>query len=268
MRPPPEDAARAAADGGPRDGGPWLHPRLRDTLALASALLLWELAARLWPSPALPTPSAVAQAAVRLSGEGLLDDVLASLGRVGIGYMLASSAALTLGAGAALTGGAGEAALGALQTLRPIPPIAWVPLAILWFGLGDPSAWFIVFVGAFFPILIQVSWALRSCPEGWLELSRSLGASPWLTLTRVRLPAALPRVATGLRTGLGLAWTSVVAAELVGAQSGLGYLIQTRRMLLDPEGVLVGMVAIGVLGAGMDAVAARVEAAALRRWGP
>lgn len=228
----------------------------------------WELGARLLPSPALPPPSVVLMAAGAMAKDGLFLHIRDSLARVGLGYGLASLAAVGLGASAALLGRPGDAVLGALNLLRPIPPIAWVPLAILWFGLGDRSATFIVFVGAFFPILVQVAWAIRSCPEGWLELARSLGASPWLTLTRVRLPAALPRMIGGLRTGLGLAWTSVVAAELVGAQSGLGYVIQTHRMLLEPEGVLVGMGCIGICGALMDSVAARLEAAALRRWGP
>ncbi len=241
----------------------------RDVLVVGVAALgFWELGARLWPSPALPPPSAVTVRAAELLGTGLLSHVLDSLARVGAGYLLASLAAVSLGVLLSLGGRPGDAVLGALNSLRPIPPIAWVPLAILWFGLGDPSAIFIVFVGAFFPILLQVAWALRSCPPAWLELAEVLGASSRLTLAEVRLPAALPRIATGLRTGLGLAWTSVVAAELVGAQSGLGYLIQSHRMLLDPEGVLVGMACIGLAGVGMDAIAARLEAAVLRRWGP
>ena len=134
-----------------------------------------------------------------------------------------------------------------------------MPLAILWFGLGDHSAWFIVFVGAFFPIYIQVAWALSHCPPEWLELADSLGAGRRLTLLRVRLPAAAPEVVAGLRTGLGLAWTSVIAAELVGAQSGLGYRIQMHRLVLETEGVIVGMLTIGLLGYGMSLLARGLE---------
>ena len=167
----------------------------------------------------------------------------------------------------ALTGRWGQGLRAVLELLRPIPPIAWVPLAILWFRLGDASAWFIVFIGAFFPIYVQVAWALTACPDRWLELSRSLGASPWLTLLRVRLPSAAPQVAAGLRVGLGLAWISVIAAELVGAQSGLGYRIQMHRLMLETEGVMVGMLSIGLLGFAMGALARGLERR-LVPWAP
>lgn len=240
-------------------------------MAVASLLgmaCVWEFWARWLGSPALPPPSVVVQTAASLLREGvLLQDVLASLWRVVTGYGLAVVAGLSLGALAAL-GGRWTAGLRALvEVLRPIPPIAWVPLAILWFGLGDPSARFIVFVGAFSPIFVQTGWALSRCPPAWLELARSLGASPGLTLLRVRLPAAAPGIAAGLRTGLGLAWTSVIAAELVGAQSGLGYRIQLHRLVLETEGVMVGMACIGLCGLVMDGVAAKLERAVVD-WQP
>ncbi len=233
--------------------------RLPVALALLLALALWAGGAAAADSPVLPGPLAVARTAGELIADGsLLEDALASLSRVFIGYCLAAAAGLTLGAATALSGRWGEGARTVLELLRPIPPIAWVPLAILWFGLGDRSAWFIVFIGAFFPIYIQVTWALTHCPERWLELSRALGAGGWLTLLRVRLPAAAPQVAAGLRVGLGLAWISVIAAELVGAQSGLGYRIQMHRIVLETEGVIVGMLTIGLLGFGMGAAASRL----------
>lgn len=227
---------------------------------LAVLALVWEGLARQLSVPALPAPTQVLDMAGWLAGEGtLFDDILASLLRVFTGFTLASLLGLGLGALGAL-GGRWTAGLRALvAVVRPIPPIAWIPLAILWFGLGDPSAWFIVFVGAFSPIFVQTCWSLSRCPPSYLELARSLGAGRWLTFRRVRLPAAAPGVAAGLRTGLGLAWTSVIAAELVGAQSGLGYRIQMHRVVLETEGVMVGMVCIGLCGLVMDAVARRVE---------
>jgi NitT/TauT family transport system permease protein/sulfonate transport system permease protein len=234
--------------------------RLATPLAVLLGLVAWELLARHLASPVLPPASQVATSALTMFRDGgLLDDVIASLVRVLVGYGAAAVAGLVLGGLVALGGPIGAGVLGAVQLLRPIPPIAWVPLAILWCGLGDHSAWFIVFVGAFFPIFTQVAWALAGTPEPWLELARSLGASPWLVLTRIRFPAAAPGIAAGLRTGLGLAWTSVVAAELVGAQSGLGYRIQMHRLVLETDGVLVGMACIGALGFGMDLVARRLE---------
>jgi ABC-type nitrate/sulfonate/bicarbonate transport system permease component len=236
-------------------------PRAVGTLAFVIlGLVAWEIEARHLDSPALPPVSVVLASAVALvQTGGLLDDVTASLERVLIGYALAATAGVVLGGLVAAGGRLGDALLGAVQLLRPIPPIAWVPLAILWCGLGDPSAWFIVFIGAFFPIFTQVAWALARTPEPWLELARSLGGGRWFTLIHIRFPAAAAGIAAGLRTGLGLAWTSVVAAELVGAQSGLGYRIQMHRLVLETDGVLVGMAVIGLLGFGMDLVARRLE---------
>ncbi|MDP2314997.1 MAG: ABC transporter permease [Pseudomonadota bacterium] len=242
---------------------PLPHARFWATLAaVLVGLLLWEGLARVLASPALPPASAVARFAVTMFQEGgLLEDLATSLGRVLVGYTLAAALGLGLGGLVALGGTVGAGALGAVQLLRPIPPIAWVPLAILWCGLGDKSAWFIVFIGAFFPIFTQVAWALAGTPAPYLELAQSLGASRWLVLTRIRFPAAAPGILAGLRTGLGLAWTSVVAAELVGAQSGLGYRIQMHRLVLETEGIFVGMACIGALGFGMDLLARRAE-----RW--
>jgi len=231
-------------------------------------LAAWEGVARALQVPALPGPSAVLWMAGWLARDGtLFTDVAASLGRVFTGFTAAALLGVSLGALGAL-GGRWTAGLRALvSTIRPIPPIAWIPLSILWFGLGDPSAWFIVFVGAFSPIFVQTCWSLQRCPSTYLELARSVGAGPWLTFRRVRLPAAAPGVVAGLRTGLGLAWTSVIAAELVGAQSGLGYRIQMHRVVVETDGVMVGMACIGLCGLAMDAVARRVERR-LVDWAP
>ncbi len=229
-------------------------------LTLTAVVLAWELLARLLAAPALPSPSAVGSMAWWLAEEGTLaTDLIDSLTRVWTGFSVAAVLGLSLGAAGAL-GGRWTAGLRALvAVLRPIPPIAWIPLSILWFGLGDPSAWFIVFVGAFSPIFVQTCWALSRCPRGFLELAHSLGAGSWLTFKRVRIPAAAPGVVAGLRTGLGLAWTSVIAAELVGAQSGLGYRIQMHRVVVETDGVIVGMVCIGLCGLAMDTLARQVE---------
>ncbi len=237
--------------------------RASAALTVVLAVALWAGLAAWRDSPALPGPLAVVREGVRMLASGvLLGDLWASLQRVLVGFTAAALAGVGLGALASL-GGRATAGLRTLaDLLRPVPPIAWVPLAILWLGLGDASARFIVFVGAFFPVFVQTTWALDRCPPPLLELARSLGASPGLTLLRVRLPAAAPGIAAGLRTGLGLAWTSVIAAELVGAQSGLGYRIQTLRILLATDGVIVGMVAIGLTGLAMDRAARWLE----RRW--
>lgn len=229
-------------------------------VALLIALGLWQAGAIYADSVTLPGPLIVALAGWEMLIEGdLRADVAASLSRVAVGYLIASTLGVGLGVLTGVAGRAGEPARAVLELLRPIPPIAWVPLSILWFGLGDQAAWFIVFVGAFFPIYIQVALAVAQCPPQWVELAESLNAGPRLTLVRVRLPAAAPQIAAALRTGLGLAWTSVIAAELVGAQSGLGYRIQMHRLVLETEGVMVGMGCIGLLGFAMSGAAAAIE---------
>lgn len=221
---------------------------------------VWQLLSFQADSVVLPGPWAVAkQGAHELRDGALLTDMWASLRRVGIGFGLASVIGVCLGTLTGVAQKVGEPIRGVLELLRPIPPIAWVPLAILWMGLGDRAAWFIVFIGAFFPIYIQVALAVARTPTPWMELANSLGADWKLTLLRVRLPAAAAEISSGLRTGLGLAWTSVIAAELVGAQSGLGYRIQMHRLMLETEGVMVGMACIGALGFAMAALAAWLE---------
>ncbi len=235
---------------------------MRALLAIGLGLGLWSLAAMWADAATLPGPLAVAAALLEaLTSGSLFADLGASLRRVLTGYAVAAILGLSLGALSALSGTLGAALRDIGNTLRPIPPIAWVPLALLWFGLGDPSATFIVFIGSFFPIFSSVSWALSSTPAAYLELSRALGVGPGLRLWRVQLPAAAPAIGAGLRTGLGLAWTSVIAAELVGAQAGLGYRIQLYRLLLQPEGVIACMVTIGLVGLSMD----RLLHALLRR---
>jgi NitT/TauT family transport system permease protein len=135
-----------------------------------------------------------------------------------------------------------------LEVLRPIPGIAWIPLAILWFGIGDSSSYFIVAIACFFPIFISAYIAIMSVDRRYLEMARSLGAPRWGQALQVMLPAALPRIMTGLRVGLGVAWMTVIAAELVAARSGLGYMIELNRSLIQTPAVLVGMIVIGVLG--------------------
>jgi len=220
------------------------------------ALIVWELAARAWPRPALPSPSGVAAACARLVESGVLvHDLGASLRRVAAGFLLAAAVGLPLGLLAGLGGRAAAPLRAAAELLRPVPPIAWVPLALVWFGLGDAPARFIVFVGAVAPIFAHTRWAVLPGPAPLLELAASLGAGRWRTLVEVRLPAAAPGISAGLRTGLGLAWVSVIAAELVGAQDGLGYRVQALRLGLDVDGVVAVMGTIGGAGALMDRAA-------------
>ena len=231
---------------------------LRRILSLLIFILGWQIIAMFLSSPVFPSPSQVLVACSR-EFPFLLENASASLFRVSIGFLIA----LLIGSiGGMLVGLAGFWVLGMrdiLELFRPIPPIAWVPLSIVWLGLGDHSAWFVVFLGAFFPIFIHTSHAFSRPPEQLLEVSKNLGASVWQELLYLRIPAATPELFQGIRIGLGLAWTSVIAAELVGVRSGLGDRIQQLRYISDYESMIVNMLVIGILGWVMVSVLNHIE---------
>jgi ABC-type nitrate/sulfonate/bicarbonate transport system, permease component len=190
---------------------------------------------------------------------------MGSVSRVGVGFSIAVILGVSQGVVLGTLPYLGQRLTPLLEVLRPIPPIAWIPIAIIWFGLGNPSAVFIVALGAFFPIFIHTYSGIRAVSQSQVNAARCLGASPGLIMTDILLPAALPQLLTGLRVGVGIAWTSVIAAEMVGTRTGLGYAIQLNRTLLETEAVVVNMVVIGVIGWAMNAVVGRFELW-LTRW--
>ncbi len=224
--------------------------------------LIWEAAAQLGlvGTVLLPAPHQILGAAVALFQQGTLGrDLLQSLHRVIVGF----SAALILGVGLGLLSGVSRRLslifLPVVDVLRPIPPIAWVPVAILWFGLGDHSSYFIVFLGAFPPVFINAFAGVQAVEQRHVDVARCLGANRWRILREVIWPSALPFIMTGARIGSGVAWTSVIAAELVGAQDGLGYMIQMNRLMLQTDNLLVGMIIIGLAGALINFVLMRLQ---------
>jgi len=224
-------------------------------LPFVAVLAVWEMLSRLGllNSRLLPAPAAIFKAGVGLAGSGeIFADLFFSVKRVFAGFLAAAVLGLGAGAVAGYSRRVSDAVLPLCEFLRPIPPIAWIPIAILWFGLGDNPAYFIVFIGAFFPVFINSYWGVRESRINHLNVARNFGAGRWTILTDVLLPGSLPRIMHGLRIGLGLGWTSVISAELVGAQSGLGYMIQLNRVMLNTENIIVGMTAIGLAGLGMN----------------
>lgn len=232
----------------------------------SACLAAWAAAAHfLGNDLLLPPPTSMLAALWELAARDgrLWGDVAASLRRVFSGFLIAAALAVPLGLGLAWSVSAKAVLLPVITFLRPIPPIAWIPLAILWFGLGDRPGYFITAVAAFFPIFLNSHDGARNVERTHLDAARSLGAGPWALLTRVFLPASLPSVWTGLRIGLGQSWMAVVTAELIAAQSGLGYLIQLSRLNLDTAEVIVGMCVIGAIGAAMTALLGRLERSVL-----
>jgi ABC-type nitrate/sulfonate/bicarbonate transport system permease component len=230
--------------------------------SISMAMAAWEALSRLGAlnSDFLPPPSAIAIDIVDLTRTGQLPaDVAASLRRVMGGFAIGGTLGLCTGVAFASSRFLDRFGQPLVDCLRPIPPIAWIPLSILWFGLGDQAALFLVALGAFFPILSTTYSSLRSVEVRYVQAARVLGASRWLILTDVLIPIMLPNLLSGLRVGLGVSWMVVITAELVGAQSGLGYLIQISRAQLQTGHVLVGMVAIGLIGFCLNALIALAE---------
>jgi ABC-type nitrate/sulfonate/bicarbonate transport system permease component len=242
---------------------PSRHSRQR-LLGLAGVLLvglLWWLAVP--PRhPLVPPLAEVVRQARGLAASGaLFHDALASVGRVLPGVGIAFVAAAALAALSALRG-VGELCAGVLELLRPIPPIAWTPIAILAFGIGNAPAVAIVALGAFFPIWLGLQQGLRQVRTPHLLAARSFGAGRRLLLTDVVLPSVLPYALHGLRVGLGIGWFCVVAAEMMGAQSGLGYGVQLFSLNFEMGKTYSYLLAIGALGAVMNFLMRTLET----RW--
>jgi NitT/TauT family transport system permease protein/sulfonate transport system permease protein len=228
----------------------WLT-KLKHLILIPIVFVLWEMGVRLhWINGnILPAPSATIHALIDLAEAGYLwHDIEASVLRVTIGFTFAAIAAVSLGLALGIWRSAAAYLLPVIELLRPISVLAWIPLAILWFGLGDHSAWFIIFLGSFFPIFTNTYLGARSVAPIHLQVAQCFGASKWLFLRRVMFPSALPYIIAGLRVGLGVGWTCVIAAELIAATSGLGYMIQLARTMIETEKVMAGMIVIGIIG--------------------
>ena len=234
----------------------------RSLTGLVAVFGIWQFLATLgWINPVLlPAPSALVTAAWELTTEGvLLRHTMASLGRVLTGFVLASACGITLGLLLGWSPVLSDLIRPIVEGLRPIPPIAWTPIAILWFGVGNAPSYFLVFIGAIFPVFINTFSAVRNIDRAQINAALCLGAGPALLFRDVLIPASLPIIFPGLRIALGVGWMCVVAAELIAAQSGLGYMIQQNRVLLQTQNVVTGMIVIGLVGYAMSALMERAE---------
>ncbi len=246
----------------------WARQAGWGSLGVVLLLATWHVTACRYTPEQFPGPLHVA-AAVReqiASGE-LWSHIRISLGRFAAGYGLAVLLAVPLGL---LLGwwSHGRVALDPVfQILRPISPIAWFPLAVLWFGVGSAPAVFIISLAAFFPVLLSTMGAVRNVPSGYLRVAATFGASPLLVFRAVLLPAALPAMVVGLRIALGAAWIHLVAGEMLGAQTGLGFLIVDARNFLRTDLIVACMLIIGILGLVLDRLVAASEHHVRRAWG-
>jgi NitT/TauT family transport system permease protein len=225
-------------------------------------ILIWQgfSSIQVIPSYKLPSPVEILLGFKDLlilgvpPGNLLHNHVLYSLYRVALGYAIAALLAIPLGLLMGWSAGLLRMIRPLFELVRPIPPLAWIPIAILWFGIGIKSAAFIIFLGAFFPILLNTISGVLSIHPILIEAARTLHAREKDIFLKVLLPGAVPSIFVGMRIGIGIGWMTLVAAEFTGVKEGygLGYMIMTARDIQRPDEILAGMLVIGVIGLLID----------------
>jgi NitT/TauT family transport system permease protein len=242
--------------------------RLRPVAFIVILLGGWQLAVSLSSVHILPGPWEVVGGIVDLVRHGLLlKYVIASLFRVTWGFVLAAVLAIPIGLTIGWYRRAEMAFNPLLQILRPISPLAWIPIAILWFGVGDLAAIFLIFLGCFFPLVLTAINAVQRVPAVYVNAARNFGLTPAALVYRVLYPAVIPQLIVGLRITLGVAWLVVVAAEMIAVNSGLGFLIVDARNAGNRYDLVVaGMVIIGLIGLLLDIGMRSLEGAKSLRW--
>ena len=239
------------------------------SLALITALIGgWWAAVAATHSAIFPTPWAVITGTLELLRDGTLwRHIGASLLRVGAGFGLAVCVALPLGLWMGWVGGAYRMLNPIFQILRPISPIAWIPLAILWFGVGDASPIYLIFISSVFPMIVQTTAGVHTIEKRYLRAAENFGVSRRTLFRQVVIPAVLPQVIVGMRIGLGVAWLVVVAAEMIALHSGLGYMIMDSRNAGNRyDLVIAGMIIIGLIGLSLDSTMRILEGTRWARW--
>lgn len=238
-------------------------------LGVGIALLAWHLAVAASPKTLVPGPFAVARAIFELLERGLLFKyAIASLFRVTWGYLLALLLAIPFGIFLGLSRRREVALNPLIQVLRPISPLAWIPISILWFGVGDLAAIALIFIAAFLPMTIATMHAVHEIDPVHISAGRNFALPTASLLRGVILPAILPQLIVAMRIALGIAWLVVVAAEMIAVNSGLGFLIVDARNAGNRYDLVVaGMLLIGVVGLALDVFMRRLERLDFVRWG-
>ncbi len=244
--------------------------RLLPLVVLMGALALWWALAslRVFPESLFPSPLAVARGFGEEIRTGrLFNDIVASLFRVTTGFVLSVVLGTPLGLWLGHQAKARAALLPAINFFRNLSPLAWIPFAILWFGIGDVPAIFLIFMASFFPIVLATMAAYSSVPSVYFRVAENYGYSNRELLTEVTLPAIMPQVITALRVTAGLAWLVVVAAEMIAGRDGLGFAIWDARNGLRMDLLVVGMIVIGLIGVAIDLLLVQLTRIPSVRWG-
>ena len=235
---------------------------------IAVLLMAWWLTVIETHSVIFPTPWQVVTGTVELIRDGTLwIHIGASLMRVGVGFSLAVVVAVPLGLWLGWVKWAYSTLNPLFQILRPISPIAWIPLAILWFGVGNASPIYLIFISSVFPMIVQTTAGVHTIERRYLRAAQNFGVSRYTLFRQVVIPAVLPQIIVGMRIGLGVAWLVVVAAEMIALRSGLGYLIiDSRNAGNRYDLVIAGMIIIGLIGLLLDGVMRLLEGLKSVRW--
>jgi NitT/TauT family transport system permease protein len=242
---------------------------LRSISGIAVLLVLWQIAVMTASSSVIPGPLAALYAIGELATRGLLlKYVVASLFRVTWGYLAGVCLGIPFGIMLGLSRRAEHALNPLIQIFRPISALAWIPVAILWFGVGDLSAIFLIFLASFLPMTVTAMNAAHNIEDIYVNAGRNFGLSRWRMVRSILVPAMLPELLVGLRITVGIAWLVVVAAEMIAVNSGLGFLIvEARNAGNRYDLVLAGMVMIGLIGLLLDLAMRRLERLRALRWG-
>lgn len=245
----------------PRRASPAWRRGVKGWLLPCLIVIVLEIVVRIgWiPAYQMPAPSDVALTLVELAQGALGKHVLASVGRVLAGFVIGASLALVFAAWVGLSRESEAYLEPTFAGLRAIPSLAWVPLLLLWLGIDETSKVVLIAIGAFFPVYVNGVAAIRNIDRKLVEVGQMYGFSARRLTLRILLPAAMPGLFTGLRSGLSMAWMFLVAAELIAATKGLGYLLSDGRETSRPDIVLAAILALAVLGKLSDGVLAAVE---------
>ena len=237
-------------------------------LVIGLVICVWWTVVVQTESAIFPTPWQVLTGAYELALDGSLwDHIGASLFRVGTGFGLAVLVAVPLGLWMGWVSGAYRTLNPIFQMLRPISPIAWIPLAILWFGVGDVSPIFLIFISSVFPMIVQTTSGVHTIERRYLRAAANFGVSRVVLFRQVVIPAVLPEIIVGMRIGIGVAWLVVVAAEMIALRSGLGYMIMDSRNAGNRyDLVIAGMIIIGAIGLLLDGITRLLERLRTVRW--
>ena len=265
----PETTESPAPVKGAKKGGNTLR-FISPIVVLFVALVVWYLISylNLFPAYAFPSPGAVWKSFQEEIVAGrLVNDIIASLWRVGIGFVISALLGIPVGLWLGQHLQARQAFVPMLNFFRFLSPLAWIPFAILWFHIGDKPAVFLIFMATFFPLVLATMVAVASIPSIYFRVAHDYHYKGVELLTRVTFPAVLPQVITALRVSYGIAWVVIVAAEMVGCQDGLGYGIWEARNGLRLDSAVCYMIIIGLLGMGIDRLLAQLTKLPTVRWG-